>query len=160
MTVHLVLAFRLRYKLAGGPFAVTTPVGFHFIIEMGGCSNKDLNDLQFVKNALVTAISMAELTLLGEISHRFEPQGITAIALLAESHFSIHTWPEYGYAGADLFTCGDRQAAEAACQYLVGALGAADHSLRCVPRGLPQSATTSLASPKTDKANLDDNLPS
>ena len=51
-----------------------------------------------------------------KIHHRFEPQGVTGLALLAESHISIHTWPESGYAAVDVFTCGDHTMPENACQ--------------------------------------------
>ena len=58
--------------------------------------------MSFIARTIREAGASAELTLLGEISHKFQPQGVTAIALLAESHLSVHTWPEHGYAAAEL----------------------------------------------------------
>jgi S-adenosylmethionine decarboxylase len=73
-------------------------------------------------------------TLLNLISHKFHPQGVTALALLAESHISIHTWPENGYAAVDVFTCGQGDPRRA-CEFLVKQFQAQNHSLRILPRG-------------------------
>ena len=67
----------------------------------------------------------------------FEPQGVTGLALLAESHISIHTWPESGYAAVDVFTCGDHTMPERACEVLAVELGASDHKLTSFRRETP-----------------------
>jgi S-adenosylmethionine decarboxylase len=72
---------------------------------------------------------------MGEVTHQFEPHGVTALGLLAESHISIHTWPEYGYAACDVFTCGQTANPQQACQYLVCVFRAARHSLTKMVRG-------------------------
>lgn len=82
-------------------------IGKHITVDMYGCSFEVLDDLGFVKNAIITAVNEAQMTLLDFTSHKFEPQGLTALALLAESHLSIHTYPELGYAAVDVFTCGE-----------------------------------------------------
>ena len=71
------------------------------------------------------------------ISNKFEPQGVTAIALLAESHISIHTWPESNYSAVDIFTCGQNMFPEIASQYLIEALKAEEHFLRIIERNPP-----------------------
>ena len=71
------------------------------------------------------------------ISNKFEPQGVTAIALLAESHLSIHTWPESKYSAVDIFTCGQNMLPELASQYLIEALKAEEHFLRIIERNPP-----------------------
>lgn len=63
--------------------------------------------MDFIKNAMIAAIKDANMTLLNLSYHKFEPQGVTALALLGESHMSIHTYPELGYAAIDVFTCGE-----------------------------------------------------
>ena len=65
-------------------------------------------------------------TLLGIQSHKFQPQGVTAVALLAESHISIHTWPENGMAICDVFTCGDHTNPRSGVRYMYEAMGAKD----------------------------------
>ena len=104
-------------------------------MEMYDCPADRLDDVACVLQALRTAAKHARSTLLSERHHRFEPQGVTAIALLAESHISIHTWPELGYAAADVFTCGAHTDPAAACQTLVQLLGAERHDLRKLSRG-------------------------
>ncbi|HEY9825852.1 MAG TPA: adenosylmethionine decarboxylase, partial [Stenomitos sp.] len=77
------------------PLEVRVPasVGFHCILELYDCSKALLNDADFVRQSLRDAATQAKATLLNEVLHQFEPQGITALALLSESHISIHTWP-------------------------------------------------------------------
>ena len=59
-----------------------------------------------VKRALLDAAAAAGATVVGEVFHKFAPQGVTGIVCIAESHISIHTWPEHAYAAVDIFTCG------------------------------------------------------
>ncbi len=82
-------------------------IGKHITVDMYGCSYDILDNPEFIKQAMLTAIKDANMTLISFSSHKFEPQGLTALALLAESHLSIHTYPEIGYAAIDVFTCGD-----------------------------------------------------
>ena len=85
------------------------------------------------------AAKLAKATVLNLISNKFEPHGVTAIALLAESHISIHTWPESNYSAVDIFTCGQNMFPDLACQYLIEALKAEEHFLRVVERNPPSS---------------------
>ena len=73
----------------------------HILFTLKGCPFGLLDDEAHVRNVLVNAAALAESTLLGVQSHKFDPQGVTAVALLAESHISIHTWPENGMAVCD-----------------------------------------------------------
>ncbi|MDR3561505.1 MAG: adenosylmethionine decarboxylase [Negativicutes bacterium] len=82
-------------------------IGKHLTVDMYGCSFDILDNLEFVKSSMLTAVQEANMTLLDFTYYKFEPQGLTALALLAESHMSIHTYPELGYAAVDVFTCGD-----------------------------------------------------
>jgi S-adenosylmethionine decarboxylase len=110
-------------------------IGTHCIVELYGCPRKLLDDREFVKNAVREASNQGLATLMGEVAHRFEPHGVTALGLLAESHISIHTWPEHGYAAADVFTCGDRANPQKACDFLIRTLQAERHSLTKLVRG-------------------------
>lgn len=118
------------------------PVGIHCILELYDCPAQLLNDASFIQQTLREAAKQAQSTLLGEVLHKFEPQGITALALLAESHISVHTWPEAGYAAVDVFTCGEHTDPEKACLYLVHVLQAGRHSLCKLPRKPPLSCKT------------------
>jgi len=76
------------------------------LLELRDCDPAQLNDLPFVRDTLLTAARDLGVTVLSASFHQFAPQGVTGIISIAESHFSIHTWPEYGYAAVDIFTCG------------------------------------------------------
>ena len=78
----------------------------HILFTLKGCAADDLDDEGFIRDVLYQASVWCKSTMLHLKSHKFEPQGVTAVALLAESHISIHTWPENGTAVCDIFTCG------------------------------------------------------
>ena len=95
-------------------------VGKHCILELYDCDPSKLDDEAFLRDTITTAAKRAGATLLNLITHRFQPQGVTGLALLAESHISIHTWPESGYAAVDVFTCGDHRVAISFCSSSAG----------------------------------------
>lgn len=81
-------------------------LGRHIIAEAEISDHRLLNDDRRLLDAVIIASKRAGMTVISSASHRFSPQGATAIALLAESHVSIHTWPEHNYAAIDVYTCG------------------------------------------------------
>jgi S-adenosylmethionine decarboxylase len=119
--------------------SIIDTVGKHCILELYECDRTRLDDEPFVRSAITNAALRAGATLLNLISHRFTPHGVTGLALLAESHISIHTWPESGYAAVDVFTCGDHTMPESACRVLVEEFGARRHQLRSFRRETPGS---------------------
>lgn len=100
------------------------PAGQHLILDLDGCDPQVLNDYCLLNNLLKKAMALAEATVLQIIGEHFKPQGVTLLALLAESHSSIHTWPELGYAAIDLYTCGNTTNTQKAADFLIDALGA------------------------------------
>jgi len=119
--------------------STTDTVGKHCILELYNCDSAKLDDEAFLRDTITSAAKRAGATLLNLITHRFDPQGVTGLALLAESHISIHTWPESGYAAVDVFTCGDHTMPEKACQVLWEELGAGNHKLTSFRRETPDS---------------------
>ena len=111
----------------------------HFLLELYKCDYEKLNDESFLRCKLNRAAKLAKAKILNLISNKFEPQGVTAIALLAESHISIHTWPESNYSAVDIFTCGQNMMPEQASQYLIESLMAEEHSLRVIERNPPST---------------------
>jgi S-adenosylmethionine decarboxylase proenzyme len=85
---------------------------------------------------LLAAVTRAGATPIHDMVHRFTPHGVTGVVVIAESHFAIHTWPEYGFAAVDLFTCGDTVDPWVAFEHLATALSAATHSVIEMRRGL------------------------
>lgn len=111
-------------------------LGKHLLLELKDCDRKVLNDLDFLKTILLAAASEAGATVLGESFHQFEPQGVSGVVVIAESHLFIHTWPEYGYAAIDIFTCGNSVHPEKAAEILIRKLGAKNHSILEIQRGI------------------------
>tara|TARA_B100002051_G_scaffold59743_1_gene55665 strand:+ start:399 stop:833 length:435 start_codon:yes stop_codon:yes gene_type:complete len=109
----------------------------HLLLDLYRCDYEKLNDEPFLRCTINKAAKLANAIVLNLISNKFEPQGVTAIALLAESHISIHTWPESNYSAVDIFTCGQNMLPEIASQYLIEALKAEEHSLRIIERNPP-----------------------
>jgi len=79
-------------------------IGRHIILEMWGCHN--LDSVETAEHALRDMVNALDVTLLDLKVYPFSPVGVTGMAIVSESHLVIHTWPEYGYAAVDLFTCG------------------------------------------------------
>jgi S-adenosylmethionine decarboxylase proenzyme len=75
-------------------------------------------------------------TIVEKVFHTFNPHGISGVVVIAESHLAIHTWPEYGYAAVDLFTCGDDINPELAFEYLEARLQAGSYTVMEMRRGL------------------------
>jgi S-adenosylmethionine decarboxylase proenzyme len=111
-------------------------LGRHLLVELQDCDREVLNDLDFLRQAMLTAATECGATVMGESFHHFSPQGVSGVVIIAESHLSIHTWPEYGYAAVDVFTCGTAVEPRKAAEVLIEKLGAKSHSLMELPRGL------------------------
>ena len=104
----------------------TDMVGKHCILELYDCDPSRLDDEAFIRTTITSAAKGAGATLLNLITHQFQPQGVTGLALLAESHISIHTWPESGYAAVDVFTCGDHTDPHRGVEYMKQMLQASE----------------------------------
>ena len=94
-------------------------LGTHLLVELRDCNPEILKDLNKVKGAMVSAAKEAKATIIDVSFHEFNPFGISGMVVIAESHLSIHTWPEYSYAAVDIFTCGDIIKPEVAAQFLI-----------------------------------------
>ncbi|PLJ77095.1 adenosylmethionine decarboxylase [Infirmifilum sp. SLHALR2] len=82
-------------------------VGRHLIVEMFECDPVALDSIDVIKTALLDSAVASNSTVVSFDFYRFKPHGVSGYVLIAESHISIHTWPEYGYAAIDVFTCGE-----------------------------------------------------
>lgn len=121
-------------------------LGRHVIIELWGCSEV-INDTELVRSAMLEAVHAANATLLNIHVHTFSPQGVTGVAVLSESHLSIHTWPEHGYVAADVFTCGATTNPRAAADVLAERFEAKQTVVEELERGVfPQTPRVSKRS--------------
>jgi S-adenosylmethionine decarboxylase proenzyme len=85
-----------------------SPFGKHIVAEYFECECTYLDSEVAIRNLMLQTALKIGATIVGNIFHRFSPQGVTGVVVIAESHLAIHTWPEFRYASVDLFTCGNR----------------------------------------------------
>ncbi|MEK6576315.1 MAG: adenosylmethionine decarboxylase [Nitrospirota bacterium] len=120
-------------------------LGTHLLVELKDCTNlKLLNDVKRVEEALVLAAKEAKATIIETCFHKFSPFGISGVVVIAESHLTIHTWPEYGFAAVDIFTCGDTLQPEVAASYLIGKFKSRNPSIVEMKRGLISNGDVKL----------------
>lgn len=93
-------------------------LGRQLLVEFYGCDSTALNDKELVRLALKQAAVKAGATVVADVFHEFNPHGISGVVVIAESHLAIHTWPEFGFAAVDLFTCGEEIHPDQAMKYL------------------------------------------
>ncbi len=111
-------------------------LGRHLLLELFDCDAVVINSLEAVKGALIEAAKRAQATIVDVVFHEFNPFGISGVVVIAESHLSIHTWPEYRYAAVDIFSCGEVLQPEVAAHYLVEQFGAERASVVEMQRGV------------------------
>ena len=111
-------------------------LGRHFLLELKDCNRDLLNDLDSLKKLLKDAAAECGAEVLGDSFHRFSPQGISGVVVIAESHLFIHTWPEHGYAAVDIFTCGNRVNPEIAAEFLIKKLDSKNRTVIEMQRGI------------------------
>ena len=125
-------------------------LGIHLLLELQECDPRLLDDLHHVEQAITGAAEKAGVTIVVKSFHKFSPQGVTGIVAIAESHISIHTWPEYRYAAADIFTCGVALDPRSAAHHIIEQLRCKHPKLTEIKRGvIPQVAAPSLVANRT-----------
>ena len=114
-------------------------LGTHIVCELSGCNAVLLTDVDAVAKMMEQAALEANATPITKAFHRFQPQGVSGVVVIQESHLSIHTWPETGYAAMDFYTCGDHTDPWAACEYAAKILRATSMRTTEVKRGIEAS---------------------
>ncbi len=109
-------------------------LGKHILAEYKECDVSILNDIQKIESLLLKAAQKAGAFVLGSSFHRFQPQGVSGVVIISESHLAIHTWPELGYAAVDIFTCGDVKP-EVSFEFLKYSLNSKNASFNTIMRG-------------------------
>jgi len=127
-------------------------VGKHLVLDAWRVSGDLLNDASFMRQALRQAVDRCGATLVNLCVHQFSPYGVTATATLAESHMAVHSWPEHGYLGADLFFCGEGHP-ELALDTLIELYRPKEVKIRRLNRGInPVAEADDLASGTVESA--------
>jgi S-adenosylmethionine decarboxylase len=109
------------------------------VCEFSGCDPTLLSDVGGIHTMMIAAAKAARATVMESAFHRFEPQGVSGTVILAESHLSIHTWPEKGYAAMDFYTCGDHTDPWLACELATDVLRAKSVLTTEFKRGIEKS---------------------
>jgi S-adenosylmethionine decarboxylase len=110
-------------------------LGKHLIVELYDCDRSLIDRVDQVEAILVEAVKISKATIIKPVFHQFNPHGVSGVVVIAESHFSIHTWPEYGYCALDIFTCGEQIDSDLALQFLKKAFRAKNMSVMELKRG-------------------------
>lgn len=111
-------------------------LGKHILVEFYNCDEKILNDVDKIEVYMNEAARVAKATIVQSVFHMFSPHGVSGAIIIMESHITIHTWPEYGYAAVDLFTCGDTIDPWTAFEYLQEKLKSKKYETSEVARGI------------------------
>ena len=120
-------------------------LGRHLLLELFDCDLDAINNVETVKGALIEAAKRAQATIVDVVFHEFNPFGVSGVVVIAESHLSIHTWPEYRYAAVDIFSCGDLLKPDIAANYLVEHFGAERASVVELQRGMFLNSSGALS---------------
>lgn len=110
-------------------------LGQHLLVEFYNCTPSLLDDVEGIEKQMNEAARKCGATIVQSNFHRFEPYGVSGVVVISESHLAIHTWPEYGYASVDLFTCGDEIQPMIAYEVLKEAFEAKGAEIQMVKRG-------------------------
>ena len=113
-------------------------LGRQILIEFYDCQSEALTDRDRIRQYMLEAARYAGATVISDTFHHFKPDGISGVVVIAESHISIHTWPEHRYAAVDVFTCGDSVDPRRVPHYLQEKLQAKNVSSMEIKRGLFQ----------------------
>lgn len=110
-------------------------MGRHVIAELWQCDFDKLNDMDYIEQTFVDAALKSGAEVREVAFHKFAPQGVSGVVIISESHLTIHSFPEHGYASVDVYTCGDLDPTIAA-KYIAEALGSTSSELVEIPRGM------------------------
>ncbi len=111
-------------------------LGRHVLAELYNCDSNVLNNVKLIEQYMVEAAVKCGATVVEKNFHMFSPYGVSGVVIISESHLAVHTWPEYGYAAVDLFTCGDTCDPLIAYEYLKQKFNAVSSSYSELKRGM------------------------
>ena len=110
-------------------------LGHHILLDLSGVARSLLDDAKGLESEFVRAAERGGAHVVESRFCRFQPQGVSGVVILAESHVTVHTWPELGFAAVDVFTCGEATIARRVSEEVVAALGPRQHQTRTLQRG-------------------------
>ena len=114
--------------------------GDHYLVDLHNCNPDLISTVKTVRDVLIEAAVKSKSTIIDDRFHQFEPRGASGVIIIAESHFSIHTWPERSFAAVDIFTSGSRMEPQIAIDIMQAGYNAGDVDLIKVTRGSMRGA--------------------
>lgn len=120
-------------------------LGRHLLAELSECNSAILNNRAELEKIMKEAARHSGATVVDSVFHHYNPQGLSGIVVIAESHLSIHTWPEYGYAAVDCFTCGSAVDPAKALEYIRTSLDCRSINIKELNRGIPSPSDEIIA---------------
>ena len=111
-------------------------LGRHLLLELYECNKTVLDNVPQIERIMVDVAKAAHATVIDSSFHHFSPFGVSGVVVIAESHLTIHTWPEYGYAAIDVFTCDEELSHEKIKRMLIARFEARRHQSQFILRGI------------------------
>ncbi len=111
-------------------------IGYHYVVEASGCNPEEIATPNRVRDTLLEAARLGQMEVKTSNFFRFTPEGVSGVVIIAESHISIHTWPENRYAAVDVYVCGERSEPEKAIEFILQRFGAGHAHISEIKRGL------------------------
>ncbi len=111
-------------------------IGIHIVGDLKGVERNRISDVNSLREIMESAVKRSKLTKIRSYYHQFSPDGVSGVILLAESHLSFHSWPEYGLIAVDIFTCGPTENAEEAMEYIIDKLSPSSIEYKRIERGI------------------------
>lgn len=112
-------------------------LGTHIILDFYGCNPESMMRVSDVQGTMQKAARLAHFTVVTEEYHQFEPHGVSGATIIQESHLTLHSWAEYGYASVDIFYCGENEFVQCCIDSLVESFSPTIVERIDIPRGLP-----------------------
>ncbi|MCO6040488.1 adenosylmethionine decarboxylase [Thermococcus alcaliphilus] len=117
-------------------------IGYHYVVEASGCDPEVLKDPNKIREIFLEAAKVGNMEVKASYFFRFSPTGVSGVVIVAESHISVHTWPEEGYAALDVYTCGEKADPEKAVDYILEKFKAQYAHVSEVKRGIKEEEGT------------------
>jgi len=128
-------------------------LGRHLLVDLYGCDSSLLDDVEAIRHHMIQSALKAKSTIINSTFHHFSPWGVSGVIIIAESNISVHTWPEYGYAAIDVFTCGNEGDPWKAFEYLRDAFGSKRHDVKEEKRGILHASGIAWRDPQFYERN-------
>ncbi|AAL82054.1 adenosylmethionine decarboxylase [Pyrococcus furiosus DSM 3638] len=117
-------------------------IGYHYVVEAAGCDPEVIADPNKIREIFLEAAKVGNMEVKASYFFKFSPMGVSGVVIVAESHISVHTWPEKGYAALDVYTCGEKADPEKAVDYILEKFKAKYAHVSELKRGIEEEDST------------------